>query len=212
MSFGLLWYGKQLDDRPLLTKSITSGMIGAVGDCICQFLSSSSAVMKEDTDVGHHNVTTAATATVVVVAAARTVDNSTHYDWHRTGRFFIMGSLWVAPITNYWYRALSTRIVPGKTRTLSRITKRLVLDQFVFAPMFCPSFLFVLWLLEGRDDVRSIHNKLMMVAPEVIVANWKLWIPAMTINFSVVPLKYQVLFGTSSLSTMCVFFAQSLWN
>jgi Mpv17 / PMP22 family len=163
----LSWYSQQLDRRPLLTKSISAGLIGSSGDWICQYLS-------------RH--------------AALAVDSPTQpYDWYRTGRFFVMGSLWVAPITSYWYTALATRLVPGKTSVI-RVTKRLVLDQFVFAPVFCPSFMGLLWLLEGLD-LSTIAIKLKDVGPEIIVANWALWIPAMAVNFSVVPLKYQVLFG-----------------
>ena len=77
---------------------------------------------------------------------------------------------------------------------MTRVTRRLVLDQFGFAPLFCPSFMALLWLLEGQQ-VASIVPKLKEVAPDIIVANWALWIPAMAINFSVVPLKFQVLFG-----------------
>jgi hypothetical protein len=40
-----------------------------------------------------------------------------------------------------------------------------------------------------------IAPKLKEVVPDIIVANWFLWIPAMTINFSMIPLKFQVLFG-----------------
>jgi Mpv17 / PMP22 family len=167
LSSFLSWYSQQLDRRPLLTKSISAGLIGSSGDWICQYLS-------------RH--------------AALAVDSPTQpYDWYRTGRFFVMGSLWVAPITSYWYTALATRLVPGKTSVI-RVTKRLVLDQFVFAPVFCPSFMGLLWLLEGLD-LSTIAIKLKDVGPEIIVANWALWIPAMAVNFSVVPLKYQVLFG-----------------
>jgi hypothetical protein len=169
----LSWYNKQLDDRPLLTKSITSGTIGAFGDCVCQFLSTGSG---------------------------KELEQTSNHDWHRTARFFIMGSLWVAPITNHWYTVLSTRIFPGQKRTISLVLKRLVVDQFMFAPIFCPSFMAVLWFLEGQKNISTIRQELIAVTPDVIKANWALWIPAMTINFSVVPLKYQVLFGTYHMS------------
>ena len=67
-----------------------------------------------------------------------------------------------------------------------------MVDQFGFAPIFLPSFMGVLWTLEGRSN---IPQQLVEVSPDLIVANWSLWVPAMTINFGFVPLKYQVLFG-----------------
>jgi hypothetical protein len=115
------------------------------------------------------------------------------FDFARTFRFFLMGAVLVAPITNFWYTALSTRIIPGP-RTVANIVKRLVVDQFIFAPIFVNAFMGCLWMLEGKSD---IPQTLVEVAPEMIVANWLLWIPAMTINFGFVPLKYQVLFGNT---------------
>ncbi|KAL3920015.1 MAG: hypothetical protein SGILL_003467, partial [Bacillariaceae sp.] len=159
----------------MTTKCISSGIIGASGDLICQYLQYSAK--EQATDVNNDNSTT----------------TNISIDWHRTGRFFLMGSLWVAPVTNYWYTLLSTRLVPGKT-TFKRVARRLVLDQFVFAPLFAPSFMGLLWLMEGKamDD---IVKDLAEVAGDIIVTGWVLWIPAMSINFSVIPLKFQVLFG-----------------
>jgi hypothetical protein len=90
-----------------------------------------------------------------------------------------MGAFWVAPVTSHWYNTLSTRLVPGKAN-LSRVTKRLMLDQFGFAPLFCPSFMGLLWLLEGQD-ASTIGRNLLDVAPYLVMANWFLWIPAMTL-------------------------------
>ena len=46
--------------------------------------------------------------------------------------------------------------------------------------------------MEGKDD---IVRQLQAALPDMIVAGWTLWIPAMSINFSIVPIKYQVLFS-----------------
>jgi hypothetical protein len=129
------------------------------------------------------------TADVTCQYLTRTEESK--FDFARALRFFAMGAFWVAPITNFWYTALSTRIVPGP-RTVTNIVKRLGVDQFLFAPIFVNAFMGCLWLLEGKSDIPQALAK---VAPEMIVANWTLWIPAMTINLGFVPLKYQVLFG-----------------
>jgi hypothetical protein len=115
------------------------------------------------------------------------------FDFLRTGRFFLMGAFWVAPVTHLWYGALSTRLLPGP-RSISKVTQRLVVDQFAFAPLFLPTFMGILWTLEGRSN---IQQQLVPILPEMLVVNWSLWIPAMTINFGFVPLKYQVLFGNA---------------
>jgi len=115
----------------------------------------------------------------------------TSWDTFRTLCFVTMGAFWVAPITHVWYNMLSTKIIVGP-RTTFRIFQRLFIDQFGFAPFFAPSFMGGLWILEQRDE---IFQPLIEVSPSLIVANWTLWIPAQLINFSLIPLKYQVLFG-----------------
>lgn len=112
-------------------------------------------------------------------------------DWLRTGRFFIMGCFWVAPCTHVWYNFLNTQLFPGPS-TVWRVTQRVMVDQFGFAVLFLPSFMGLLWLMEGRHD---IPQQLMTIGPDVLVANWSLWIPVMSINFAIVPVKFQVLFG-----------------
>lgn len=155
------WYSTKLETHPLLTKGVTSGIISATGDMICQSLT-----YGDD-------------------------DSQTTWDVGRTARFFVMGAFWVAPITHVWYNALSTRIVSGPRTTL-RVFQRLAVDQLAFAPVFAPSFMAGLWILEGREE---IVQPLLKVAPSVIQANWMLWVPAQLANFALIPLKYQVLFG-----------------
>lgn len=157
------WYSQKLDTHPLLTKAISSGIIAATGDGMCQVLSSGTTES----------------------------DKNKIFDWLRNGRFFIMGAFWVAPCTHIWYGLLSTRIFPGPS-TLQRVTQRVILDQFGFAVAFQPSFMGLLWLMEGRTN---IVEQLKEVVPDVLVANWSLWIPAMAFNFAFFPIKFQVLFG-----------------
>ncbi len=162
----LAWYSKCLETHPLLTKGITSGLIAGTGDVICQWMVPSFSQQTEDVE-------------------------GEPWDVLRTTRFIILGAVWVAPITHFWYDALSTMFLPG-VRTRTKVIQRLTLDQFGFAPLFCSSFLAGLWVLEGRTE---IWEPLQSIAPGVIQANWALWIPAQIVNFAVVPLKYQVLFG-----------------
>jgi Mpv17 / PMP22 family len=96
-------------------------------------------------------------------------------------------------MTHVWYRALSTQIVTGASSPI-KVTQRVIVDQFGFAPLFTTSFVGLLWLLEGRSSI-EIQSQLKTAIPEIIVAGWSLWIPAMTLNFSVVPIKYQVLYS-----------------
>jgi protein Mpv17 len=59
--------------------------------------------------------------------------------------------------------------------------------------------------MEGHQamDVTSIGARLQETMPVVMAANWALWIPAQSLNFAMVPLRYQVLYSN---------FVSLLWN
>ena len=176
------WYTRQLDEKPLTTKIISSALIAASGDIICQILENNFAV-----DHGSSgNETTQQTATT-------STSWQTTIDWLRTGRFFVIGAFWVAPATHLWYGFLSTRLIPG-VATPKRVLQRLALHQFGAAPVFCPAFMGFLWLLEGKNP-SEVKDDLIEAGPTLVTSNWKLWIPAMGVMFSVVPLKFHVLYS-----------------
>jgi protein Mpv17 len=179
------WYTKQLDERPMTTKIVSSSLIAASGDVICQVLENSFAVNDGNDDQND-------------VGVDGTADNSaqkttTNIDWYRAGRFFLIGAFWVAPATHLWYGFLSTRLIPGAA-TPKRVVQRLFLDQFGAAPIFCPTFMGLLWLLEGKPP-SQVKTDLIDAGPTLVTSNWILWIPAMSIMFSVVPLKFQVVYS-----------------
>lgn len=134
------------------------------------------------------------------------------YDWVRSLRFAILGSFLVAPTVHAWYGLLMTRI-PGTS--LKAIGKRLFCDQGLFAPIFTPTFISCLTVLEhfsGKEinkdnnvtDNFALHLKdRLRDSPEAIVVGWKIWVPSMGIMFAVVPSKYQVLYSN------CIAF---VWN
>lgn len=115
-------------------------------------------------------------------------------DWTRTLRFFALGTFLVAPVVHHWYGFLSIQI--------SNVAKRTIIDQFVFAPVFCVTFMSSLMALEGKD-LKYIQKTITRDISDVMIANWCLWIPAQLINFRFVSLQWQVLYSN------CIAF---LWN
>lgn len=213
------WYTKQLDEFPMTTKVVSSALIAALGDIICQIFENNFAVDNDDdqndVDITAYNrqevieplldvlpskmgsegkialqkqIKNSATATKPMVASL-----DPDIDWCRTGRFLLIGAFWVAPVTHLWYGFLSTRLIPG-VATPTLVVKRLFLDQFGAAPIFCPTFMGLLWLLEGKP-LSEVKTDLIEAGPTLVTSNWKLWIPAMGIMFSVVPLKFQVVYS-----------------
>mmetsp|Transcript_3938 Transcript_3938/g.5181 ORF Transcript_3938/g.5181 Transcript_3938/m.5181 type:complete len:250 (-) Transcript_3938:165-914(-) len=174
-SFNLLeWYSAKLDSHPLTTKCLTSGFIAGVGDFMCQGILASIDKEKK-TDAGFLS----------------------WWDVARSGRFAVLGGALVGPAIHAWYNALSTFLPGTGIRT---VIQRVVLDQFIFTPVFVPIWLASLWTLEGREwSISDFERELPIILP----VNWCVWCPAIFFNFRYMPLKYQVLFSN---------FVSLFWN
>ena len=81
------------------------------------------------------------------VACQLVVEKNDAVDLGRFGRMAFLGGVLIAPTLHVWYGSLS-RIFPG-TATAD-VVKRVVCDQFVFAPAFIGVFFSSLAVLEGR--------------------------------------------------------------
>ncbi|KAG6580864.1 protein sym-1-like [Cucurbita moschata] len=150
----LSWYLTVLAKYPVLVKSVTSGILNALGDLICQ----------------------------LVFEEAPTAD------LRRTFRFSLLGLALVGPALHFWYLYLSQLVtLPGASGAFLS----LLLDQFIFTPVFLGVFLAGLVTLEGRPS--CIVPKLQQEWFSSVVANWKLWIPFQFLNFRFVPQQFQVL-------------------
>lgn len=163
LSQPIAWYSRKLDTHPLITKSVTSGLVAGCGDGLGQYNQHCKQREKQPWN----------------------------WDMLRTGRFVLLGAALVAPVCHLWYANLMTRF-PGSTGR--QIAKRVVLDQFFFAPLFLPTWLLNLWMLEGRS-ADYVLEEMPRTLPKAVVANWQLWIPAQTVNLGFIPSKYQVLFS-----------------
>merc|ERR1711957_9449 len=163
------WYANKLETDPIRTKCLTSGMISGSGDLVCQYID----FQNKKIDDG------------------KSGEKDFLPDMARTGRFVLLGSVLVAPVVHVWYGMIMRRF-PGTS--LQAVFKRTATDQFFFAPMFLPTFMLNLMILEGRP-LSEILEKLKNDMPETLLANWALWIPAMFLNFRFIPIKWQVLFS-----------------
>lgn len=116
------------------------------------------------------------------------IDQVSSLDLKRTFLFTLLGLVLVGPTLHFWYLYLS------KLVTLSGASGaflRLLLDQFVFSPIFIGVFLSTLMTLEGRPS--QVVPKLQQEWFSAVIANWQLWIPFQFLNFRFVPQQFQVL-------------------
>ncbi|KAI5071020.1 hypothetical protein GOP47_0013271 [Adiantum capillus-veneris] len=116
------------------------------------------------------------------------IEKSETIDFTRLGIFTLLGLLLVGPTLHFWYLILSKWLPgPGTLRAVAR----LILDQFLFSPIFIGVFISALMTLEGHSH--DIVPKLKQDWLNVVFANWKIWIPFQFFNFLLVPQQLQVL-------------------
>ncbi|KAI4363955.1 hypothetical protein MLD38_020108 [Melastoma candidum] len=116
------------------------------------------------------------------------IDQAPSLDLKRNFLFTFLGLVLVGPTLHFWYLYLS-RLVTASGASGAFI--RLILDQFVFSPIFIGVFLSTLVTLEGRPH--DVVPKLQQEWFSAVLANWKLWIPFQFLNFRFVPQQFQVL-------------------
>jgi len=101
----------------------------------------------------------------------------------------LYGGLIFAPVAVRWYKILDR--IPVKSRPVL-IATRVGLDQFAFAPVMLSVFFTAQALMDGKSMTDS-STKLKTTLPTTLMANWTLFIPFQTLNFSVVPLQHRLL-------------------
>lgn len=116
------------------------------------------------------------------------IDKSPKLDVKRLSMFTLLGLVLVGPTLHFWYLSLS-KLISGSGAYSAGL--RLLLDQFLFSPLFIGVFFASLLTLEGRPS--EILPKLQQDWFASVLANWKLWIPFQFVNFLVVPQQLQVL-------------------
>ncbi|XP_067636100.1 mpv17-like protein [Eurosta solidaginis] len=114
-------------------------------------------------------------------------------DVGRTLRFASVGLFYVGPALKIWYGTLD-KIVNKADPPFKRGLKKMALDQFAFAPGFVASLIGIFGLMNG-DSTKTVQKRLKKDYLDILIKNYMLWPPAQMINFSLVPIQYQVFFA-----------------
>ena len=161
-----LWnsYLTALDANPLLVKSVTAGVILGAADLAGQSIQRS---MSDATDEG--------------------------VDIARFLRFAFFGFILQAPWNHFYYLLLDGALPPTEDPFTSTTGIKVIIDQFIQAPIFTVIIFAFLGTLEGKspDDIK---NQLEEDYTDTMVANWKLWVPATVVNIAFCPPILRVLF------------------
>lgn len=170
-------YNVALTEQPLLTKSITASVILGAADLSGQALERQ---MKGDEgeDAG--------------------------VDFARVLRFAAFGLLLQAPWNHFYYLVLDGALPPTPDPLTPTTGVKVVIDQFVQAPIFTVLIFYFLGFLEGKS-AEMIKDQLDRDYKDTMLANWKLWVPATAVNIAFCPPPLRVLFLN------CVFFFWSIF-
>lgn len=194
-------YRAALVSKPLLTKAVTSGVIMGFSDVFTQSLERTFLANKDETDAD----TTAKSQNTVQEqtkekAAVRT-------NWMRTWHIVCTGMFWSGPSAHCWYssleRIMQHIVVPvvGSNRLVGLVS-RLLLDSIIFSPITIAGFFTINSLIQAGPSrtnllnvVSVIQEKLSTKWSKAVLAAWSFWPVVNVVNFSVVPLKYRVLYA-----------------
>jgi hypothetical protein len=111
-------------------------------------------------------------------------------DLQRISTMAIFGGVYVGPLLHYWYTFVLGRYFPSPS--FLTVLKKTILDQTLFATFGCYSFFIGLTLLNG-GTLEQGHTKVRKELWQTLQANWTIWPVVQLVNFSIVPIQYQVL-------------------
>ncbi|KAH1855977.1 hypothetical protein KXX54_004443 [Aspergillus fumigatus] len=167
----LLGYQRSLIQRPLLTQSLTTACLFAVGDSLAQ-----QAVEKRG--IAQHDV--ARTGRMAFYGGGNV--QPFPYKLPLLTVVAVFG-----PLATKWFQVLQRRInLPSAQRT---VVGRVAADQLLFAPTMIGVFLSSMSVLEGG----SLSEKLERSYWPALKANWTVWPFLQLVNFALVPLQFRVL-------------------
>lgn len=154
-----------LKKYPVLTKSVTSGILSALGNLLSQTLEA-----RKKAKHGHP---------------------CNEIDAAGAARYAVYGLLITGPVSHYFYQLMELWIPSTDPYC---IVKRLLLDRLFFAPGFLLIFFSVMNILEAKGWA-DFERKVKRTYWTALKMNWKVWTPFQFINVNFVPVQFRVLFA-----------------
>ncbi|PXF48434.1 Peroxisomal membrane protein 2 [Gracilariopsis chorda] len=100
------------------------------------------------------------------------------------------------PLIHAFHNFLDKVVFKGAKQTSPTVVLgKLIIDQFIFAPIFTSLYFYFRALSEDRS-VATTTKRLKSELLGIMKKNWSLWVPANFINYMVIPLELRVLFGS----------------
>lgn len=124
------------------------------------------------------------------------------FDYARTARAVVYGSLIFSVVADKWYKFLNKRITVGSRSRLINTGAKVAFDQLIFAPLGIPLYYLCMSALEGRS-LTDTQKKLKENYWPTLTTNWYVWPAFQMLNFSLIPVQHRLL----SVNVLSIF-----WN
>ncbi|OSX74412.1 hypothetical protein BU14_0290s0020 [Porphyra umbilicalis] len=154
--------------RPILSKAVSTSLIGLLGDLIAQ-------------GVSHRRA-------LAAVPAGCPYRPPFRLDARRAAAVTALGFVFTGPMLHGWYETLG-RVFPGGG--WAAVASSVVADQSLFAPLVNGVYLMATGLMEG-GGVDDVTAKVRGGFGDVWRKSIAVWVPAQAVNFGLVPLVWRV--------------------
>ena len=111
------------------------------------------------------------------------------WDVRRAMRMGSFGLVFYGPLQHYWYRALFSRF---GSASLPHFVSKVALNQLVLGPVVCTAVF--AWTLALQKRATEVPDKVKRDLYPTMRRGWCFWVPASSINFWMIPVKYQVMY------------------
>lgn len=201
-----LWsaYERQLERRPVLTQMTTSAVLWGAGDVIAQRLEHwEQQVQHEEAreaaingNTGRKAVPGSHPKSAEVSSSAAVAEDlpPLMYEWRRAIMTALFGSTFVGPVGHFWYIALDgwcRSMVPGGGPAF--IATKVLIDTAVLGPFYVAAFFAWGCALIDGSGLPEFKRKMAVDFVPTLAAEVTIWPVVQAVNFSVVPLKHQLL-------------------
>jgi len=164
------WYARKLDKHPVWTQSLTSGFLFLIGDLTAQRY--------------EHRLD---------LAQGIDVSQRPYVDLLRLAACTSFGLFVLGPCGHFWYSRLD--VVTNRLAAAGswgNVGVKVLLDTAIFNPIFLVVFFTTVSLLEGLS-MHDIGRKLYRDFVPSYAVDCSIWPPIQTVNFRLVPVKFQLL-------------------
>ena len=168
----------------ILKAAVTCAGLGIVGDVLAQTITNRSTAKAAKASTNKKG------------AKGTDINPATPLDMIRTARQCAYNFVFYGPAQHFWYGALAgyfpTNAAASLAANFRPFAAKVFLNQAVLGPVVVTTFFAWTFALQGK--MGEYPEKIRRDMLPTLKRGWAFWVPAASVNFAVVPLKFQVLY------------------